>query len=161
MLDGCTAWVQQRTLTLQKQVAQKVLDDGQRELGRQQGRLDDLKREKTRAENGLVKAAQKSEEAAKDKAAAETELEQLNADTSLPSDSAAAVKAERDRGKQRAKLQDRIKRLAHAIDSAKKKTDDLNWAIKRNVQDQAAQQQIVDKQQAVVNDLQGKLQAIH
>ena len=58
-------------------------------------------------------------------------------------------------------MKDRIKRLGHTIDAAKKKTDDLNWAIKQNEQDQVTQQQVVDKQQAVVNDLQQKLQAIH
>lgn len=160
MLDGCTAWVQQRSVTLQKQLAQKVLDDAQRELDRQQGRLADLKKENTRAQNGLVKTAQKSDAAAKDKATAEMQLDQLDSPP-LPTDSLAAVKAEKDRRNERNKLQDRIKRLGHTIDSAKKKTDDLNWSVKQNVQDQAAQQQVVDKQQAVVNDLQQKLQAIH
>jgi len=161
MLDGCTAWVQQRTVTLQKQIAQKILDDGQRELARQQSTLNDLKRDKTRAENSLVSTAQKSDKAAQDKAAAEKQLEQLNADTSLPADSAAAVKTEKDRLKQRNQLQDRIKRLGHTIDSAKNKTDNLNWTIKQNDQGQVTQQLVVDKQQAVVNDLQQKLQAIH
>jgi hypothetical protein len=161
LLDGCTAWVQQRTVALQRRNTQKVLDDAQRELGRQQGRLNDLKRDRARAENGLVSTAQKSDKATQDKAAAEKQLEELNSDNSLPADSTAAAKAEKDRGRQRYKLQDRIKLLGHTIDSARKKTDKLNWSIKQNDQDQVAQQQVVDKQQAVVNDLQQKLQAIH
>ncbi len=161
VLDGCTAWVQQRTVTLQKQIAQKVVDAGQSELSRQQDKLSGLQRDNTRAQNSLLKTAQKSEQATQDKATADKQLDQLNADTSLPADSAAAVKSEKDRKKQLAKLQDRIARLGHTIDSAKKKTDDLNWAIKQNLQEQAAQQLVLDKQQAVVNDLLQKLQAIH
>lgn len=157
-LDGCMAWVQQRSTSLQRIVAQKNLDGGNRELLRQQRRLEDLKRDKRRAENGILKAAQRSERAAQEQAAAEQELEQLANEGPASTDSTGT--ADKDRQKLINRANDKVKRSATAIAYATKRTKDLQWEIKKNEEDQAAQEKVVDRQQAEVKSLEEKLQAI-
>jgi hypothetical protein len=159
--EGCAAWVQQGSLTLRKQLAQKVLDDAQRELDRQQQRLEGLKRDQARAEDGIRKAADRSERATADKAKAEQELAAMAADTTASLDSLAAIKAAKVRTKEEARLRDRIKRAGSTVENAKKKTEDLQWALKKNAEDQVAQQQAVERQQAEVKKRREELEAIH
>src|SRR5690606_20372116 len=58
-LNGCTEWVQQRTVILRRKLAQAEVDQAQRTLVNLTRQLDMLKREKQRAENGILKAQQR------------------------------------------------------------------------------------------------------
>ncbi|HQV38253.1 MAG: hypothetical protein IPO60_16190 [Flavobacteriales bacterium] len=161
-LNGCTQWVQQRTLTLLKQFAQAALDLGRRDLSRLQRDLDMLKREKDRAETNVRKAQQRSEKAGRDKENSERQLGEMDASMpTAPADSTSDPNVEKNRLKQQAKLHDKAARAAKTAEDMEKKTKDLEWAIKQNDKDQVSKQEEIDRQQTVVNGLQEKLQAIH
>lgn len=160
LIDGCNAWVQQGTLNLRRQVAQRQLDLGERDLARQQQRLDDLAREKQRAQDAIRKAAERTARATQEKADAAKALAGLAASTPEAADSLAASKAAKEMAKEEARLRDRIKRAESTMANATKKTGDLQWAIKKNDDDQAAQQKAVARQQDAVKSLRDKLQAI-
>ena len=156
--DGCTAWVQQRTLTLQRQVAQQAMDNGNRELQRQQQLLEALKREQVRAEDGILKAGQRNSRAMQDKEAAQQELDQLQQYATTAQDTTLAPAESKELNKQRAKLQDKIKRLSATISAATKRTEDLHWTLKQNADRQVEREKAVQRQQAAADKLKEKLQ---
>lgn len=161
-LNGCTQWVQQRTVTLRKQFAQAALDLGRRDLDRLQRDLDMLKREKDRAENNLRKAQERGEQADRNKENSERQLGEMDAAaTTAVADSTGDPNAEKARVKEQGKLRDKAARAAKTAQDMEKKTKDLHWAIKQNEKDQVSKQEAIDRQQTVVNGLLEKLQAIH
>lgn len=161
-LNGCTQWVQQRTVSLQKQFAQAALDLGQRDLEQLQRDLAMLKREKDRAQSSLQKAQQRGEQAARDKEGFERQLGEMDASPpAVAADSASGPNAEMDRSKQQGKLRDKVARAAKTSQNMEKKANDLQWTISQNGKDQVKKQEEVDRQQVVVSGLREKLQAIH
>lgn len=165
-LTASQAYVQQRSVALQRQLAQAALEKGERDLGRLKGELDMLVREKARAENTIAKTKEKDEQAAKDKEATDQELAKLGPELEAMQQEQAATPTEegakelKGRQKDQVKLQDRSRRLAESSVSAKKKVTDLEWRIKKNLEDQALKQQAVEKQQGVVEELRNKLASI-
>lgn len=161
-LNGCTQWVQQRTVALRKQLAQAALDIGRRDLDRLQRDLDGLKREKERAENNLRKAQERAEQADRNKESSERRLGEMDAAaTSATVDSTSGPNAEKARVKEQGKLRDKAARATKTAQDMEKKTKDLQWAINRNEKDQATKQEAIGRQQIVVNGLLEKLQDIH
>lgn len=159
---ACTEWVRQRMVTLQRQLAQAALDRGQRQLDAGNRQLDLLKREGQRAGDNLRRSQQRIEQAVLDSAEAARQLRQLSApDSASHADTATAALHEKQLRKEQAKWQDRAKRSAYTKQGLEKRVKDLQWAIRKNGEDQAAKQAGIERQQAVVKQLQEKLQAIH
>jgi hypothetical protein len=165
-LTAARAYVEQRSVVLKRQLAQSALEKGQKDLSRLQNDLDLLQREKTRSQEGITKNQRKDQEAQAEKAKAEEELVQLTSDVEAARQQVSATPTEegekqlKDKERQHAKAQERIRRAGDASVNAQKKVKDLEWSITRNVQDQAAKQQAIEKQEAVVEDLRQKLAAI-
>ncbi|MBS1938901.1 MAG: hypothetical protein JST98_01015 [Bacteroidetes bacterium] len=159
---ACTEWVRQRMVTLQRQLAQAALDRGQRQLDDNNRQLDQLKREGQRAQDNLRRSQQRIEQAVLDSAEAARQLRQLSApDSASQADSATAALRNKQVRKEQATWQDRAKRAAYAKQGLEKRVKDLQWAIRKNGEDQAGKQAAIERQQAVVKQLQEKLQAIH
>lgn len=165
-LTACTEYVRQRAVTLKRQIAQGALDKGEHDLAKLQGDLDQLKREKMRTEGTIEKTKQKDEQAVKDKADADAELAKMPAALApLEKDAADQPSKEntealKDKQKEQAKLQDKSRRLEETSVNAKKKVTDLEWEIKKNLQDQDAKTAQIQKQQTLVDQLREKLGAI-
>lgn len=160
-LTGCTEWVQQRTVILRRQVAQAELDRATRDLENLTRQLDMLKRENQRAENGILKAQQRGEQAERDKQELEGQLKGLAEPVREAGiDSTEQAQLEKDRLRDQRKMVSRVTRAVKTSQAMEKKVQDLQWAIKKNEEDQVAKQNEVDRQQQVVNDLQEKLRNI-
>lgn len=163
---ACEAYVQQRAVTFQRQLAQAALEKGERDLLRLKSDLDMLVREKARAEGAIAKNQQKDADAVKEKEATDQELGRLMPEVeALEREQAATPTAEgakelKDKQKDRTKLQDRSRRLADTSVSAQKKVKELEWEIKKNLDDQAAKQKAIEKQDTVVAGLREKLSSI-
>lgn len=160
-LNGCKDWVQQRTVTLRTQLAQAELTKAKRDLDNLTRQLDMLKREKLRAENGILKAQQRGEQADRDRIALEEQLK-LMADPARDAgaDSSEQAQMEKDRLKDMRKAESKATRASKTSQAMEKKVKELQLAIKKNGEDQVAKQTEIDRQQLVVNDLQEKLQNI-
>lgn len=163
---ACEAYVQQRAVTFQRQLAQAAVEKGERDLSRLKNDLEMLVREKARAEGAIEKNKQKDAEAVKEKGTTDQELEKLGPEMeALAKEQAATPTAEgakelKDKQKDRTKLQDRSRRLADTSVGAQKKVKVLEWEIKKNIDDQAAKQKDIGKQEAVVAGLREKLGSI-
>ncbi len=160
--DGCLEWVRQRMVILQRQVAQAAVDEGQRELDGLNRQLTMLQREEQRMESGLHRARQRMYQAVQDstQAAARTAELQAPVDTS-GMDSTTNAAREKQRAKDLARWQDRSKRSAHTRQDMQQRVQDLQWALKKSKEDQAAKQAQVSRQETVVRELQERVQAIH
>ncbi len=158
-LNGCRDWVQQRTVILRRQLAQAELDKAKRDLENLTRQLDMLKREKQRAENGILKSQQRGEQAVRDKQELEGQLKGM-ADPirETGADSTEQAQLEKERSKDLRKTESKATRASKTTQAMEKKVQDLQWAIKKNEEDQVAKQSEIDRQQQLVNGLQEKLQ---
>ncbi|MBP8824381.1 MAG: hypothetical protein KBH07_12135 [Flavobacteriales bacterium] len=160
-LGGCMEWVRQRMVSLQRQLAQTAVAAGQRDLGNLSRQLDMLQREEQRMENSLRRTRQRMEQAAKDSTQSAEQLAQLAmAPDTAGTDSATRAAQDKQRRKDLARWQDRSKRSAYTKQDMQQKEQDLQWALKKSKEDQAAKQAQVERQEAVVRDLREKMQAI-
>lgn len=161
-LNGCTEWARQRTVILRRQLAQAEVDQAQRTLGNLERQLDMLKREKQRAENGILKAQQRGEQAARDQQELEGHLQDAaSATPEAGIDSTEQAGLEKQRQKDLLRMESRATRSSRTAQAMEKRVQDLQWAIKKNEEDQVAKQQAIERQQLLVNELQEKLRAIH
>ncbi|MEO7081418.1 MAG: hypothetical protein ABIY71_07820 [Flavobacteriales bacterium] len=161
VLNGCTDWVQQRTVMLRRQLTQAELDLAKRDLGNLTRQLDMLKREKLRAESGILKSQQRGEQAESDRQKLEEQLKGILDPTHEAGiDSTERAQLEKERLKDQRKMESKATRASKTTQGMEKKVQDLQWAIKKNGEDQVAKQSEIDRQQQVVNHLQEKLQNI-
>lgn len=163
---ACQTYVQQRSVVLQRQVAQAALEKGERDLTRLRNDLDMLVREKARAENTIARTQEKDAQAVKDKEAADQELARLGPEVEALEKEQAATPTEegakelKDKRKDLERLRDKGRRFADTSVGAKKKVTDLEWSIQKNLEDQAAKQKAIEKQEGVVEELRNKLNGI-
>lgn len=112
-------------------------------------------------ENSLRRTRQRMEQAAKDSTQSAEQLAQLAmAPDTAGTDSATRAAQDKQRRKDLARWQDRSKRSAYTKQDMQQKEQDLQWALKKSKEDQAAKQAQVERQEAVVRDLREKMQAI-
>lgn len=159
-LKGCTEWVRSNSVALLKQVAQKNLDLGQRDLDREQRKLNDLQRDLQRTEGNLRITEQRGELARIEKAEMDSLLSLPTMPIKTATDSVAATDELKQLAKERGKQEDRSKRADRTAASMAKKAEDLRWSIKTNKEDQVKQEEVVAKQQEVVNGLKRDLDTI-
>lgn len=161
VLNGCTEWVQQRTVTLRTQLAQAELTKAKRDLDNLTRQLDMLKREKLRAENGILKSQQRGEKAKSDIQKLEEQLKGiLDPVNEAGADSTERADMAKDRLKDKRRMESKATSASKTSRDMEKKLQTLQLEIKKNEADQVAKQSEVDRQQQVVNDLQEKLKNI-
>ncbi len=161
--EGAKAFVQQRSTQLRRQLATQELTLGEKGLAELKSELQDLQREKERAEAGIEKSKQRAAEAVteqeKTKAAAEDLGPRI---TALQSELATTPSEEGSKElngliKDRNKAQDRNRKAQDEERNMTKKADDLAWAIKKNVEDQAKKSAAIAEQETLVKALRQKL----
>ena len=167
VFDGGRAFVQQHSTALRRQLAEQELSLAERGLSKLRNELEDLRREKERAEANIEKSKQRAAEAVIEQERSRKEADELGPRiTALQAELGTAPDKEgqkelngliRDRDRalsDNRKAQD-LERDMH------KKADDLAWAIKQNVEDQARKSEQIARQETLVGSLKEKRAAIH
>lgn len=164
--DAGLAFVQQRSTQLRRQLAEQELSLAERGLGKLRNELDNLKREKERAEAGIAKSEQRAAEAVNEQHRARKEADELGPRIAAMQ---AEMGATPDKEGQK-ELSGLIREKDRALSDDRKaqdlerdmlkKADDLNWAIKKNVEDQARKSEEIARQETLVNSLKEKLTTI-
>lgn len=164
--DGALAFVQQRSTQLRRQLAEQELGLAERGLLKLRNELDNLKREKERAEANIEKSKQRAAEAVIDQERSRKEAEELGPRiTALQSELGTTPDKEGAkelngliRDKDRALSDDR--KAQETERNMTKKADDLVWEIKKNVEDQARKSEEIARQETLVASLKEKLTTI-
>ena len=161
------AFVQQHSTLIRHQLATQELTLAERGLTKLQGELQNLQHEKERAEAGIEKSKQRAAEAALEQEGLRTEvgsygpkISTLRSDPGTSADEA-KTKELADLEKQQKKAQDKLRKAEETERSMTKKSDDLTWAIKKNVEEQARKSEAVAQQETLVTSLREKLSTIH
>ncbi len=164
--DGAKAFVQQRSTALRRQLAEQELSLAESGLSRLKKELDDLQRDKERAEANTEKSKQRAAQAVQEQERTRAEADQLGPRI-------AALQAElgetpdKDGAKELSALirdKDRAQsdnRKAHAEEDAmRKKETELVQEVRKNVEDQARKSDEIVKQETLVVALREKLSGI-
>lgn len=166
VFDAAKAFVQQRCTQLRRQLAEQELTLGEKGLAKLNSELQALQREKERAEAGIEKSKQRSAEAVVEQERTKAEAEELGPRiTALQSELATTPSEEGSKElngliKDRNKAQDRTRKAQEEERNMSKKADDLAWAIKKNVEDQAKKSEAIAQQETLVKTLREKLSDI-
>lgn len=166
VFEGAKTYVQQQSTLLRRQLAQQELTQGERGLVRLNGELNNLKREKERAEAGIEKAKQRSAEAVQEQERLAKEQDELalkvaeQRKDNAEETSAEGEKALADLLKQEARLQDKRRKAGEDEVNQKKKSEELVWEVKQNEEAQVRKAAEVARQEQLVKQLREKLEAI-
>jgi len=166
IFEAAKAFVQQRNTQLRRQLAEQELSLGEKGLAKLNGELQDLQREKERAAAGIEKSKQRAAEAVIEQEKTKSEAEELGPRimalqaelTTTPSEG--GTKELNGLIKDRNKAQERTRKAQDDERNMTKKADDLTWAIKKNVEDQAKKSEAIAQQETLVKTLREKLSDI-
>lgn len=164
--EGAKAYVRQQSTLLRHQLAQQELTTAEKGLARLNTELSGLQREKERAEAGIVKNKQRGTEAIQEQEDLEKEQEEMAARVeaqrkeNATAPSTEGEKALADLLKQQARLQEKRRKAGEDEVQAKKKSEELAWTIKKNVEDQARKREEIVRQEQLVKQLREKLDGI-
>lgn len=164
--DAGERFVSQRATALRRDLAQKALDAGARQLARLQSELSGLSREQERMEGQIKRSNERAEDAVKEQEHARKEIadleprivEQRAMNATAPSQE--NDKALADLMKQQARLNERLRKAQDEERSMKKRAEDLGWEVRKNVEDQGRKTSEVTAQEGIVKELRAKLEAI-
>lgn len=163
VFDAAKSFVQQRSTQLRRQLAEQELTLGEKGLAKLNSELQDLQREKERAEAGIEKSKQRAAEAVTEQGKTKAEAEELGPRiTALQTELSTTPSEDGTKElngliKDRNKAMDRNRKAQDDERNMTKKADDLAWAIKKNVEDQAKKSEAIAQQQALVKTLREKL----
>ncbi|HRH70309.1 MAG TPA: hypothetical protein PLB89_12450 [Flavobacteriales bacterium] len=163
VFDAAKAFVQQRNTQLRRQLAEQELTLGEKGLAKLNAELQVLQRDKERAEAGIEKSKQRAAEAVIEQERAKAEADELGPRISaLQSELATTPSDEGTKElngliKDRNRAQDRNRKAQDEERNMTKKADDLAWAIKQNVEDQAKKSEAIAEQTTLVKTLREKL----
>lgn len=164
--EGARSFVQQRSTALRRQLAEQELSLAEKGLTKLKKELNDLQREKERAEANIEKSKQRAAEAVVEQESTRTETDELSPRiTALQAELAETPDKEGSkelsaliRDKDRAQSRNR---KAHEEEAnMRKKETELLVAIKKNVQDQARKSEEIARQETLVNTSREKLSTI-
>ncbi|MBK9176390.1 MAG: hypothetical protein IPM46_08620 [Flavobacteriales bacterium] len=164
--DAAKAYVMQQSTLLRRQLAQQELTTAEKGLARLNTEMNGLRREKERAEAGIVKNKQRGTEAIQEQERLGNEQEEMAAKVEAQrKENAAASTAEGEKAladllKQQARLQEKRRKAGDDELQAKKKSEELAWTIKKNVEDQARKREEIARQEQLVKQLREKLDGI-
>ncbi len=163
IFDGAKAFVQQRSTALRRQLATQELSLAEKGLDQLRNELKELQREKERAESGIEKSKQRAAEAVQEQERSRVEAEELTPRIAALQ-AELAVTPDEDKAKElshltkdKTKALDRNRKAQDEERNMTKKGEDLAWAIKKNVEDQARKSEAVAQQETLVNSLKQKL----
>lgn len=165
--DGGLAFVQQRSTQLRRQLAEQELSLGERGLAKLRNELDNLKREKERAEANIEKSKQRAAEAVVEQERSRREAEDLGPRITALQAELGTTPDKEGQKELSGLIRDRDRALGDnrkAQDTERnmtKKADDLGWEIKKNVEDQARKSDEIARQETLVATLKEKLGTIH
>jgi len=156
-------FVYQRSLQFKRQLMEKELASANKALSRLQKTQAGLAKEKERAEKTMAKNLDKGTEAEKEKAKAEAELKSLAAQIKTKQDEVGADPSEANTEALNEMLGDREKATAlrdkseKLIITADKKVKDMQFALKKNVEDQANNKIAMEKATELVKTVSQRL----
>lgn len=159
-------FVQQRSTTLRRQLAQQELSAAEKGLDQLRNALNDLEREHERALSSVEKQKQKASEAVEEQGRTREELDAIH--TALEKQqrltdadpSEGNVKDLRDMQKDRDHVSGRHQKAINAETGALKKTSELEWSIRQNLEEQERKKASIAEQETLVRSLQEKLEGI-
>lgn len=166
VFEAAKSFVQQRSNDLRRQLAQQELTTAEKGLRDLQNQLDGLQREKERAEASIVKGEQRVAEAAEDQIKYKAEAEDLKVQIASLENELAATPSESGTKdlerliRDRKKAEDNERKAFDDERNTKRKSEELSYAIKKNVEDQAKLSTSIAQQETLVKSLQEKLSAI-
>lgn len=161
--EGGKSFVQQRCTQLRRQLAEQELTLGEKGLAGLNGELQSLQREKERAEASIEKSKQRAAEAVIEQEKTKAEAEELGTRISALQSELGTTPSEEGTKelnghiKDRKRAQDRNRKAQDEVRNMTKKADDLAWAIKKNVEDQALKSEAIAQQETLVKTLRAKL----
>lgn len=164
---AATAFVQQHSTALRRQLVQQELADAEKGLARLRSELSALQREKERAGSSIEKCGQRGAGAVTEQERTKEELEELDKRVDTKRSEVAASPSEEGTKelnallKERTRTQERSRKAMELEHDMKKKIEDLTFAIRKNTEDQGRKQEEVARQEVLVTTLQEKLSAIH
>ncbi len=164
--DGALAFVQQRSTQLRRQLAEQELGLAERGLTKLRNELNDLKREKERAEANIEKSKQRAAEALNEQDRSRKAADELEPRITALKAELGPTPAKEGEKELSGLIRDRDRALSDnrkAQDDERnmtKKADDLAWAIKKNVEDQARKSEEIARQETLVATLKEKLSTI-
>lgn len=165
-LEAARAFVMQRTNALRRQLVQQELTTAENGLDNLHRELQNLEREKERAEASIGKSNERAAEAVADQASTRAEADDLAKQVSkLKGDLLTQPDPELEKELARAtKDKDNAeKRNAKAIDTQQdmtKKAEELASTVKKNLAQQATTQDAIAKQEVLVKALKDKFAEI-
>lgn len=164
--EAAKSFVEQRCTQLRRQLATRELTLAERGLATLRNELEALQREKERSEAGIEKSKQRAAEAVQEQERSRLEAEGLEPQiAALQNELTATPNEEKAKelsslNKQKSRALDRQRKAQDDQRIMTKKADDLVWAIKKNVEDQARKSEAIAQQATLVASLKEKLAAI-
>lgn len=164
--EGARNYVRQQSTLLRHQLVQQELTAAEKGLARLNTELNGMQREKERAEAGIEKSKQRGTEAIQEQERLEKEQVEMAAKVEAQrKENAAGTTAEGEKAlaellKQQARLQEKRRKAGDDELQAKKKAEELAWAIKKNVEDQARKRSEITRQEQLVKALREKRDSI-
>ncbi len=165
--EGCRSWMYQNSVMLKKNIAQKELEAGQKRLGLLEDELAGLVKEKDRAQNSIEKTQRNIIEDEQAKVGAEGESKIMETTIDAKKQEVATAPTESNTKelqtmmKDQEKLKKKAVKLTESIDNGKKKIEDLQFQIKKNLADQDGKGKAIESQKKVVEELTTKLAGIN
>jgi DNA repair exonuclease SbcCD ATPase subunit len=165
--EACRSWMYQNAVMLKKNIAQKDLEAGQKQLAHLESELSGLVKEKDRAENSTEKTRDRIVEDEKEKI--DTEAASSKMETTVASKQQEVTTAPTEENqkelqsllKEQEKLRKKTAKLTESIADGKKKVEDLQFQIKQNLSAQDAKTKAIEAQKKVVEELTTKLAGIN
>jgi hypothetical protein len=165
--EGCRNWVYQQSVMLKKELAQHEVEAATKELDRLESDLAGLIKEKDRAQSSIERTQENITEAQQEKVATDGELTTLETRLNAKNQEVQNAPTEGNTKELQAMLkeQDKLKRKSERLEKSatdgKRKIEDLQYQIKKNLADQDAKSTAIDAQRKVVSEKKTKLGSIN
>ncbi|MFN9324834.1 MAG: hypothetical protein ACK6A5_05535 [Flavobacteriales bacterium] len=164
--EAARAFVQQHSTALRRQLAQQELTSAEKGLSQLRTELNNLQRERERANSSIEKSRQRAAEAVTDQQNARATMDQLTPRieakrvevAQTPSD--AGTKELNDLLKQQTKAQDTERKALETERNMVKKGEELELQVKKYDEDELRKQEAIARQETLVGTLREKLDAI-
>ncbi len=166
-LEGCKSWMYQHAIMLKKELVQKELETTTKQQTILENELAGFVKEKDRAQNSIEKTQANITEDEQEKAEVEgkstimvTTVDAKRQEVANgPTE--ANTKELQDLLKEQTKLTGKSEKLAKNIESGKKKIENLQYQMKKNLADQDAKGKAIDLQKKLVEEVRTKLAGVN
>jgi len=165
--EGCRNWMYHNAVMLKKNIAQKELEAGQKQLANMEGELAGLVKDKDRAQGSIEKTQHNIVEDEQAKVGAEGESKIMETTVEAKKQEVATSPSEENTKelqsmmKDQEKLRKKAQKLTQDIEDGRKKVEDLRFRIKQNLAAQDTQAKAIEAQKKVVEELTTKLAGIN